>query len=722
MRRTLPLLLGAALVAATALADGPGLVRLFPREADVHVDGQGLARLDLPAEVLRACRPDLSDLRLFDPAGAEVPFLVDSGAPAAPTGVRQRIPATVVNVRQTQQPRGDGAPSLTEEYELELPAVEPEGGAWDLELTVSRREFARRVTVTAPVDAILVKDATVFRLPQAGREKLRVALPPLLKGPGRIAIVITGQDLWPLAPSFAFASARAFTVDRRVLVPLEITSRQQAAGRTILEVARPRGLVPAALRVATTTEAFDRPLLVADDGPGAAEPGAGPLGEGAVFRVPTRGLVAEELELPLMPARGDRLRVELADGDSPALRELTVVAVVERPALVFALAPGAGGAPAGLLRFGGGRAFRPRYDLAGLAAAGAAGERGRAALRLYDPAQLGAARLGPPRANPAFDPAPALAFAMRPGAPVDARQYRHRRIVTVGPTPEGLARIRLAPADGAGARPDLADLRVVDRTHAQWPYLLEPDAAREWVGTPSRALERAAGVTRYRLALPATPLRLDAVALTIDAPFFDRAYRLLARTDGAEAPIATGRLVRRDGDRRPATIDVAPQRVAELVLEITDGDDAPLALTEVRARALVADLYLAAPAGSYTLLLGFPEDAAPRYELGRVREVALAVTAAAATVGPLEANPDFTVRARLAQGSGPGQLALWLVLGVAVLALGGLTLRLARREAPAAPPATAAPPAPGAPAAPGAPPPPPTDPAPPTAGGTPPPA
>jgi hypothetical protein len=62
-------------------------------------------------------------------------------------------------------------------------------------------------------------------------------------------------------------------------------------------------------------------------------------------------------------------------------------------------------------------------------------------------------------------------------------------------------------------------------------------------------------------------------------------------------------------------------------------------------------LHVTAPEGSYALLLGAPRREPPRYELERVREVVLAVQAAPIEAGPLQANPDYSLRARL-QGRG----------------------------------------------------------------------
>jgi hypothetical protein len=86
---------------------------------------------------------------------------------------------------------------------------------------------------------------------------------------------------------------------------------------------------------------------------------------------------------------------------------------------------------------------------------------------------------------------------MRPGAPVDPRLHRYRRAVSVGSSAEGLARLRLHPEDLSRARPDLADIRVVDAERQQWPYLLEPDAAHEWV-TLGVVTKRAGGASQAR--------------------------------------------------------------------------------------------------------------------------------------------------------------------------------------------------------------------------------
>ncbi len=125
---------------------------------------------------------------------------------------------------------------------------------------------------------------------------------------------------------------------------------------------------------------------------------------------------------------------------------------------------------------------------------------------------------------------------------------------------------------------------------------------------------------------------------------------------------------------------VEPLRVTALELEIEDGDDAPLHISRLEARSSAPDVYTAATAGTYHLLLGHPDAEAPLYELERIRSTILAVPAKETALGELEANPDSVPPVE-----SPGRGELQSVpavgsLGLAVIVLVVLTLRAARRE------------------------------------------
>ena len=681
MRLNPAALVAASLLAATVRAgEPPDLRRLFPQERDIFIERDGLTRVPVPPDVLAACRPDLSDLRIFDRDERELPYLIDAGVPEGRRVEMVRTHAVeIVDARREEIRREDGPPLHRETYVVAAPPATE--AAWELVFEVSRPRFVRRFEVRADgAPEPLVADGSIFRLPELPAEKVRVALPTA----GPLTVTLEGEDGTYLEPRLRFEATSPVASPReRVVVPLEEVSRRSLNGRTEIELARPRGVVPDVLRIETATGSFNRAVEVWDEGPGRSPVR---LGGAKLFRVET-GIPVEARELDVQPARGERLRVLVDDGDSGPLQGLAVAAVVRQPVLVVALS-GAGDQPAGRLRFGGGRAHAPRYDLTGLLprpGAQLTGERAVAAARLYDPSQTSLARRGETHANPAYDGSPALAFAMRPGAAIDPRAWTHRRPIAVHPSTDGLTRLRLGAADLARARPDLADVRIVDAESQQWPYLVGREAAHAGADLEVTGPVRRRGASVYGLRLPVTPVVVATLSLETEVPFFDRAASVTGRrADGTEVTLAAGRLVRHAEARGAVILGLRPERVESLELAIEDGNDAPLAFHAVRAEMPERDLYLAAPAGEYALLVGNADAKAPSYELERVRDVILAVSSGTAEPAALAANPAYSVRARLASeerldGTLSGIL-LWTVLIAAVVVLTVVTLRLARRE------------------------------------------
>ena len=674
------LVLGCWLMTAGTVFGMPELGTLFPHQAEIFTREEGLARLELPPAVLAQCRSDLSDLRIFDASGTEVPFAVDGGLHKGRERVVQRtLQPALVSVEQS---RGKGAERRwTEEvYVLEMSreAVDArEGAGWDLVFRAGAPRFVRKVTVESLEGgdaSALVEGASLFRLTEPSRERLTVPLPNFETR--RLRVRIEGEEGFFLEPTFRLESSRGLGGTSRSEVPLRELSRRRLADRTLVELERPRGLLPDRLLFSSDTGSFQRTVEIWDDGAGAVEER---LGEGEIFRLRS-AIAVEDLELSLTPPRGDRLRLVILDGDSPSLEGLTVRAVVRRPALVFELPPPtAAGASTGLLRFGGGRAYRPRYDLNQLLPPSglAHGQGTERVLSLVDDEALGTARLGGIVSNPAYDSSPVLAFAHRPGIALDTRLFAAQRTLEVAGTSEGLAHLRLLPEDLARLRPDRADLRVVDGEERQWAYLLDEGRGEEVRELPVNSQETEEGWTIYSLELPAMPAQVMEVVLETPASFFDRAFELVGREGEAEVVLLSGRLVRRIGDPRPVRLRLSERRIEFLELRVEDGDDAPLEDLLVTGRFSVPEIYFAAPEGIYTLLLDYPEATAPRYELARVRDVVLAAASSSAAAGPLEENPRFDARLRDGEERGQ-QMLLWVALGLAVFVLVGLTLRLVR--------------------------------------------
>jgi hypothetical protein len=281
-----------------------------------------------------------------------------------------------------------------------------------------------------------------------------------------------------------------------------------------------------------------------------------------------------------------------------------------------------------------------------------------------------------PRAE---DPLP-----QQPAAEIDPAPFASSLPITVPPAPAGVARLSLSPEVLAAARADLADLRVVDAASRQWPYVLRPEVGRAELALRVELQRGERGRSRYLLALPVAPAAVDVVTIAVDRAFFDRPFRLLGDPPGPDVDprtLATGRLSRKAG-AEPIAVAFPRARVRSLTLVVDDGDEAPLPISSARAGLPLAELRLLAPPGAYTVLVGDPTAEPPRYEIARLRDRILAAEAPPCTAGALLPNARHAPHGT---SLGPRrenveQLALWGVLGLAVVALAGLALRMSRQE------------------------------------------
>jgi hypothetical protein len=277
-----------------------------------------------------------------------------------------------------------------------------------------------------------------------------------------------------------------------------------------------------------------------------------------------------------------------------------------------------------------------------------------------------------------------LGVAVRPGAPLDPRPFAARRALHVDASPGGVARLRLAPEDLAAARPDLADLRVVDRAGREWPYLLSRGDAGEWMRLDPGETHSSRHQTWRRFALPAAPVPIDHLELAIDNRSFDRPYRLIGRdARGRARRLAAGRLTRARGDLDPSSLAIPISRVRSLELVVEDGSGAPLVIRSVRVRVRTADLFLVVPPGEYTLLLGAPGVPAPRYPLTQLRGRVLGTPAIPVRTGPLVARTDDPAAQPVAERSEEHPAQRGLVWGMLALAFAlplVATMRAARTE------------------------------------------
>ena len=113
-------------------------------------------------------------------------------------------------------------------------------------------------------------------------------------------------------------------------------------------------------------------------------------------------------------------------------------------------------------------------------------------------------------------------------------------------------------------------------------------------------------------------------------------------------------------------------------LHVQNGDERPLTIRRATLVTLARDLFLAAPAGEYRLLVGSDTVDDPRYDIESARDLVLSVRAEDAELGELVANPAYAPPSPSRDAM--TEAALLAVLAVAVLLLGLLTFRLVRSE------------------------------------------
>lgn len=224
-------------------AEAAELRKLFPTEAEVFVAEGGLSRLDLPVSVLESCRPDLSDLRLFDAHGGEVPFFVDSLRPLAGVVVSRNTVGKVVNVRREEVRRETGPPLRRESYDVEVPREAPELAPAELLIDVRRALFVARVVVFALPDGggevPLVADGSIFRTGGVRPVSRTVVELPKI-GATRIRVTLESEESAYLDPVFELRASRRLARPGRISVPLRTISAVTGDGKTTVEVARPR--------------------------------------------------------------------------------------------------------------------------------------------------------------------------------------------------------------------------------------------------------------------------------------------------------------------------------------------------------------------------------------------------------------------------------------------------------------------------------------------------
>lgn len=650
---TLALTCGFAACAASLPTD-------WQHEQPFTVPAAGLVKFNLSAETLDAARPELADLRLYDSAGNEVPYLIERPVPA------------VKIVRNTKSFHVSLTPSNTVivvETGLTLPLD-------DIVLETPAGSFLKPVRIEGSTDLkrwqTLEQGQPIFRQPD-GANRLHISFPagawPWLR--------LTVDD--QRTPAIPFTGARI-----RVVVtepaptewrPATIAERDENPGETRLALnLGAANLSLAAVQIEIAEPLFSRHVTLAV--PEVAEDTVREqsIGQGMVYRVAVEGLPpAENLSVPLdSTVRSRELLLLIRNQDSPPL-PITAVRVGRRPVYLVFLARQAG---AYHLLTGNAQCAAPSYDLAALD------------MNLKSVA-VAPIKLPSPADNPAYRPPEVLPGIEAAGAALDVSAWKFREPLEI--TRDGAQQLELNVKVLAHAQPDFRDLRLL-RGSNQVPYLLERTSISRSLAPAITATNDAkdSGLSRWIIRLPESCLPVIRLRCAARTALFQRdvtLYEELVDERGEKYRHNLGGASWTQTPERKSrefflTLDNRPQSDT-LFLETHNGDNPPVELEQFQLfYPATRVLFKAGPTDPLFLYYGNPQVTSPRYDLSLVAGQLLAADRRAASSGAEEQLRKTSWREN--QIPGQGGIVFWGILALVVVVLLAIISRLLPKSPPAA--------------------------------------
>ncbi len=630
----------ALLLAASAASAGGA----FRYEREVAPAGPGANRLDVDLLLLSGSASDLRDLRLFGASGNEIAYLVVAPQPS----IARWVGGTRLDTVPTRRSSG---------FEIDLGSVILVDA---LRFEGIAAPFLKHVTIEGSGDRTrwsLLSDTTLFDLPSDNLRRRDIEFPP---GMFRY-LRVTWDDRSSARAGRAAVRARVHgsgipAVPMRAPVPFRTRSSER--GRTRIRVLLPARSLPAtALEIRAGNGDVFRQAAVTEPRLTGSQIVPTPLGTATLRQAQRNGMVASDMIIPISQPRSRELEIVIEDGDKDPLPvDEVVLRLAPQPSILFE-SPDGGPLTA---RYGDDSLAPPVYDL-------------EAAREMLSRTPVQTAKWAQTAKRSAVDPPPPP--LRLEGAPIDRQRYRFSR--HVAPARAGLTVLPL-DADVLARSRDLADVRLVDRTGRQVPYVIERRTSPVVVHLQIRRhteRERERNVSIYQLALP-YPTMPDGAELfiTTSARVFSRDVELrtaLEESRGREAR-KLGSTTWRSVDAEepaPALEFDLPRNVESVELTIDEGDNAPLSITSAEVHLPSYALRFYSPGSRLDLLYGHATASPPRYDLALLAPRLF--TEPAHEIGFISPPPMSTP----AETSGERKF-FWIAIGLVALLLLVLVARL----------------------------------------------
>jgi hypothetical protein len=647
------LLIGISATAANLPSD-------WQHEQLFKISTAGLVKISLPVETLDAARPAFEDLRLYDDAGNEVPYLIERPAPVAKVVQPAKSFQVSLNANTTVIALETGLAQPLDSVTLESPAM----------------NFIKAVRVESSDDGkrwqILAQGQPIFRQPY-GASHLQISFPPGISK--WLRLTVDDQRSQPIPFTGALVHAATDEPAPGELIPVTISERDENPGETRLALnLGAANLSVASIQIETAEPLFTRQVALAVPQISEDTIREQIIGQGTIYRVAVEGQTpSESLSVPLENlVRSRELVLIIKNGDSPPLT-ISAVRVERHPVYIVFLArqPGAYHLLTGNIH-----CAAPSYDLVALGM----NLKGVAVSQINIP---------PPSDNPDFRAPEVLPGLELTGAPLDISAWKFRKPVKISTA--GAQQIELDLDVLAHAQPGFADLRVLHGSN-QVPYIIQRTSISRALTPTITATNDSKNpkLSRWIIKLPQSDLPLTRLTCVSSSALFERSLSLYEeltdeRGDIYRRPLGGATWTQTPEHRSKEfalILDSVPQSDT-LFLETENGDNPPIELDKFTAfYPATRILFKAKPDDGLLLYYGNPRVASPSYDLSLVAGQLLAAEKETASLSAEEQLKKSSWREN--EAAGIGGFVFWGILAVVVVGLLAIISRLLPKSQPPA--------------------------------------
>jgi hypothetical protein len=615
----------------------------------VEISNAGLIKLALPDSTLDASRPDLADLRLLGPNNEEVAFAIEH--PTPPRRFTQPVQQFRVELQKlsTQITFRTGTPNSIDQITLFTPAT----------------NFVKAASLSISEDGQQWTEVgTGFQLArQQGFDALSL---PLNRSAAYVRIIIDDERTATIPFTSAVLLLAPTEPSPTVPVNAEITQREEFVRETVLTVdLHAKNLPLSSFEFATSAPLFNRTVTVTQRDLQNGEAVERVVARGIIFRSRLPGADdRERVILPLEIMSGAReLQVHILNNDDSPL-PIESVRVRRRSEWIVFRSTTAG---RHALLTGKSRSEPPVYDLSKFATE----------WKSLPESSVPFSALQP---NAGYTQVDELADAPSVGATLDLASWKYRKALQ--PQVGGAHEIELDLDILAHTVADLRDLRLI-RDGQQIPYLLERTSLRRALTfQPAReTVAQSPRKSRWKIKLPHARLPIQLLTLISDTRVFERSFDLFEETADSRGEkvirtLASDAQWSRTPERNSVrfTIPLTGGMATDtLIIETDNGDNPPIALTEIQADYPVAKLLFRSEPKAMHLYYGAPANA-PRYDLELMAARLLSAEKSRPQVGPEERVDGSTEKSGflVQRASAVLWVSLALVVGVLLVVVARL--------------------------------------------------